>query len=151
MKKIGIVLIALLFITAGCGKKEEPVKTMKCSLSNSQNGMDFKSTYEVKHKGGDVLKIDTKEVMISDDEEGLETLAAQVRTLYSSFTKIDGYEADVNVTGDTLTSIVSINYETINTDELLKISPELKQIIKDGKVSVDDIKDIYIQLGATCD
>ena len=71
-------------------------------------------------------------------------------SFFISFKNLKYYDYDVNISGDTLTRIVRINYAKIDTDKMLEIDSSLEQLIKNGRIAVQDIKELYEQIGAVC-
>ena len=54
------------------------------------------------------------------------------------------------INGNTFTSTVDIDYEKIDTEKLISIDSSNSQLIKNGKIDINDIKNIYESIGATC-
>ena len=44
-----------------------------------------------------------------------------------------------------------VTYLILDTDKLIEIDSSMKQLIKDGKISVETIESLYNQLGVTCE
>ena len=84
------------------------------------------------------------------DTDILNTYKEQIESLYSPYKDVEYYEYNVDITDNKLTSTVDINYTKVDTDKLLEIDSANGALIKDGKISVDDIKSVYESLGATC-
>ena len=78
-------------------------------------------------------------------------MKAQIESLYSPYNDIEYYEYNVKIEDNKLTSTVDINYEKVDTDKLLEIDSANGQLIKDGKIKVNDIKSVYESLGAICE
>lgn len=150
MKKfLAIVMcVGVLFLT-GCGAEKE--KTLKCSRTLNQSGIKMDLSYNVSYKGNYVTKVKSIEKIISSDSATLEAYKEQLKKTTESVSKIDHYDHDVKIDGDTLTSTITIDYAKIDTDKLIETDSSLKQLIKNGKVSVKDIKTLYNGLGVTCE
>ena len=126
-------------------------KTMVCRNSASQSNMATDLTYTVRYKGEDVTSVKSVETIKSDDTDLLEAYREQVEAIYEPYKGIEYYEYQVEVEGDLLTSTVNIDYEHIDTDKLIDVDSSNATLIKDGKVSIDDIESLYEQVGATCE
>lgn len=150
MKKIWtLTAVAFVFLLAGCGAKQEE-KTMTCTRTATQSNMNINLNYEVKYKGNYVTSVKSTEKIISEDTSMLEQYKTMVEETYSPYKDVKYYEYNVSVDGNTLTSIAEIDYEKIDTDKMIEIDSANSQLIKDGKISVDDIESLYNSVGATC-
>lgn len=151
MKKTILLLVLCfsVFMVSGCGKEEE--KTMNCTRTVNQNGIKMDLSYTVTYEGDYAKVVKSVEKIISDDEDTLETYKTQLEETTKSFKDIEYYDHDIKIEGNTLTSSITINYEKIDTDKLISIDSAMKQIIKDGKVSIDTLETLYTGLGNTCE
>ena len=106
----------------------------------------------LKRKEDVIRLIDEKGMLTEELKESIMkcTKLVEVEDLYSPYKDVEYYEYNVDVTDNKLTSTVDINYAKVDTDKLLEIDSANGQLIKDGKISVDDIKSVYESLGATC-
>ncbi len=144
---LGIVLFFLLFIT-GCGTTKE--KTMTCTRSMNKNGIKTNLTYKVIYQNNYVNKVHSEEVVETEAGEILENYKKQVENMYKAYKGIKYYNYDIKVNENRLTSIVDIDYSKIDTKKLIEIDSSNGNIIKNGKIKVQDIKSLYEQLGTTC-
>ena len=62
-----------------------------------------------------------------------------------------GYTYSVNKTSEGLTSEATIDYEHVDIKKLVEDQPTMKSYVKDNKITVEGIKAMYTQMGATCD
>ncbi len=150
MKK-GILIACLsLVLLTGCGAETE--KTMKCSRTLDQNGIKADLQYNVIYKGSDVVKVSSVEKMeVNNEDVDLEAFKKNVENTYAAYSELDHYDVNVTVKDNVLTSKVDIDYSKIDTDKMIKIDSGNGQIIKDGKVNVDDLKKLYESQGITCE
>lgn len=150
MKKILVVIMVMgTVLFTGCGKEEE--KIMKCSRTINQSSIKMNLSYDVTYKGDYVTKVESTEEITTDDESTLELYKSQIENTVSMFKDIKYYDHEIDIDGNTLTSTIKIDYEKIDTDALIELDSSMKQLIKDGKVSVEDIESLYNQLGITCE
>lgn len=148
-KKFALALIGtIILLGTGCGNQE---KKMTCSRTMNQNGMKADFKYEVTYSKDTVKKVKSTEKITSDSKETLDTYKETIEQLYSPYKNVKNYEYSVKIDGNTLTSIVDINYEKVDTDEIIKIDSANSQLIKNGKISLKDIKSTYESTGATCE
>ena len=145
---LSLVLVGLLAIT-GCGGSKS--KTMTCTRTGTvTEGTTFDYKYVVEYSGDYVDEIHITEKIVSDNSEYLETLKTAVEAIYAPYDGIKYHDYDVNIKGDTLVSHRNIDYKNIDTDKLIKADESNKTLIKDGKVKVSDVKEIYKGLSLEC-
>lgn len=148
MKKfLGVMFFSILLVT-GCSSTEE--KKMTCTRSLSQNGMKIELNYTVNYKGSTVAKVESIETVTSEDTNILETYKQTVENIYSPYKDLEYYEYDLSIEGNTFTSKAVIDYEHIDTEKMISIDSANAQIIKDGKINVDDMQKLYESVGASC-
>ena len=151
-KLLGILVIAMMVVLTGCSSnKEETTKILTCTIDQEvQAGISIDSTYKVTYKGDYVNLVETTEKIISDNSEYLEQVKTLTEQTYSQFDEVEHYNYKVEIKDGVLISTTKIDYEKMNTDDLIEVNPEIGSILDNGKLKVKDIKDIYEQLGATC-
>ena len=166
MKKKFLIILVLVFglFLTGCGEQnnlkeettnqeenQDEVEKMSCVLQTTvSEGLSIESTYNVEHDGKYVSLVETVEKITSSNEEYLDAYKTQIEELYEPFKDVKYYDYDVNISGDTLTSTVRINYAKIDTEKMLEIDSSLEELIKNGRIAVQDIKKLYEQIGAVC-
>ena len=141
--------VCSLLLVTGCGNSNN-MESMTCTRTMNQNGIKTSLKYNVVYEGDYVSRIKTVETVETDVTDILNTYKDQIESLYSPYKDVKYYGYNVDVTDNKLTSTVDINYTKVDTDKLLEIDSANGQLIKDGKISVDDIKSVYESLGATC-
>ena len=140
--------VCSLLLVTGCGNNS--TESMTCTRTMNQNEIKTSLKYNVEYEGDYVSRIKTVETVETDDTDILNTYKDQIESLYSPYKDVEYYEYNVDIADNKLTSTVDINYTKVDTDKLLEIDSANGQLIKDGKISVDDIKSVYESLGATC-
>lgn len=156
MKKmfaLGCTLVAAICLT-GCGSDDKE-KVMTCTKEQTvSTGLKGEYTYEVSYKGKYVTVLRSTEKLIAEDDvkSTLPMYKDAVENVYKPYKDVKHYSAKVEVKDDTLTSTVEIDYSKVDTDKLISIDANNAQLIKDGKVKIDDIKSYYESsvVGATC-
>lgn len=143
------VIISVMFLVTGCSSNSEE-KTMTCSRTMDQNEMKTSLSYKISYKGDYVTRVKSEESIETSDTSTLDTYKEQIEKIYSPYKDVKYYQYNVTIDGNKLISTVDINYEKIDTDELIKIDSANSQLINDGKVKVSSVKSLYEQLGATC-
>ena len=151
MKKgllLSVVLLLVVVIT-GCGKAG--TKTMKCTMKGTiLEGTTMKNEYKVTYTGKYVDMVESIETVTSDSQKVLDTYKTTIESMYSPYKDVKYYDYDITIEGDTLTSVAKINYAKIDTDAMIKVNSANKSLLKDGKLALKDLKDVYEQMGAEC-
>ena len=145
----GVLGVIMLLLVTGCGNDKDML-SMTCTRAMDQNGIKTSLKYNVKYKDKYVSRIKMTETIETDSTDILNTYKEQLESLYDPYKEVKYYDYNVNINGNKLTSTTDINYEKVDTDKLIEIDASNGQIIKDGKIRVDDIKSVYESLGATC-
>ena len=150
MKKYFVIVsMALLLLVTGCGNTKE--ETMTCTRTGNMSGVEMDFTYNIYYQGDIVNKVQTTEIITSDDEETLKTYEDGITSLYSNFDNIDHYNYDVVIEGNTLTSTTDINYKQMDMDKLLEIDSSIGSLLNsDNQVVLDKVVEAYEATGATC-
>lgn len=146
-KSLCIFGILLLVLVTGCSNSE---KTLVCTRTANQGNAKMDLTYKASYSGKYVSKVTTTEKIQSSSAELLETYKTSVESLYSPYKDIEHYKYNVTIKDDTLISTTDIDYSKIDTDKLIEVDSANKQLIKDGKVNVEDLQQAYESLGAEC-
>ena len=151
MKKIKylLLLIALGVIMTGCGSE----KKLKCTNKIAANGIEYTSVYEVTYdKDEYVLKVSTTETLKSDDSDYLEQTKETTETIYKSSNETyGGYTWSVKVSGDTLTSKGSCDYEKSDMKKYAEDNGLTDFVESNGKVKLSSVQSLYEALGAKCE
>ncbi len=142
-----IGLFSVVLIT-GCSNNDN--LSMTCTRTMEQNGIKTSLRYNVEYNDDYVTRIKTVETVETDNTDILDTYKEQFESSYSAYQNIDYYEYNIEINDNKLTSTLDVNYEKVDTDKLIEIDSNNSQIIKDGKINIDDIKTLYENLGATC-
>ena len=74
----------------------------------------------------------------------------EIFLLYKEYKDLDYYKHNINIKNKTLTSTTNINYKKIDTDKLIEIEPGNKQLIENGKITIDKIEDLYKSNDCIC-
>ena len=141
--------VFILLLVTGCGNNNS-IESMTCTRTMNQNGIKTSLKYNIKYKEDYVTRVKIVETVETTDSDILNTYKEQIESLYSPYKDIEYYDYNVAIADNKLTSTVDINYEKVDTDKLLEIDSANEQLIKNGKINIDDIKSVYESLGATC-
>ena len=145
-KKFVILGCSILALTlVGCGAEE---KTFTCTLYKKDviNNYELNSTYKVYATGDVVNKVETTEVVKSNEKSVIDSFEETLEKTYKAMdeNKITKEELE-------LTSITTIDYNNMDIEQLIKDDASMKAIVnKDKKITIEGIKNVYEQLGAEC-
>ena len=146
---IGVVLLVFILLIVIINGN----KTMVCTHKSNQskNGYMLETKNVVKYKGDYVVKVNTTEIITSNDKEVLNKFE-------DSFKKTDLYNKDTyggytynitNKNGKVVNNIV-IDYRKFDMKKFLKNNVAMEKYVKDGKLTVDGEKKYYKATGAKC-
>ena len=150
MKKIKylFLIVGIIICCTGCNPK---TGTMTCTMSSyPTDGITLRSTYTAEYKNNIVTNLKTEEQVIAEDKDNLETYQEKIEELYQGYQGLDCYENKTSIKGNTLTSTTNINYSKVDTDKLIEIDDGNANMIKDGKVNIDDLQQMYKDNGCNC-
>ena len=156
MKKVfafGGAFCALLILTAcGTTKKEG---TVSCTLhqKNVLANYELDSTYKIYYQGDVVNKVETVEVIASDDAEVLSLFEDTLNTTYKTMNDTyGGYDYSVKNESNKVTATTTIDYTKLDLLQLVQDDTSMKSIVNaDNKITLDGIKSLYTQMGAECE
>ncbi len=168
MKKLASIAVILLLLT-GCNSKNNVnnggneqgntnndvvEQKLTCTLHTNDvvNGYTLDATYVATYKNDLVYNVESTEVIKSDSSEIIDYFNNFVTETYTTMNKnYGGYTYSVNKTSEGLTSEATIDYEHVDIKKLVEDQPTMKSYVKDNKITVEGIKAMYTQMGATCD
>mgnify|MGYP002085116373 CR=1 FL=1 len=146
-KTLSVLVLSILVLT-GCGKDKKEVMT--CTRTLNQNNVEMGFTYKINYTGDYVNTIETTEEVKSENAEYLNTLKTAVENTYAPYKNVEHYNYNVKIDGNKLVSTTKIDYDKIDTKKLIELDSANGKLIKDGKVKMNDLKQVYESLGATC-
>ncbi len=148
-----IIIPIVLIIGIICGYfifSSTKEKKLVCTRTASQNGLQYDFRYEVTYKGDEALQLKSIEKVTAPDTYTLQILEQSLKTTYAPYTNLDYYDNTVSIDGNTLTSTTTADYSKMDLDKLIEIDSANQSIVKDGKVQVEYLKQLYSITGATC-
>lgn len=148
MKKYILLTIGIIICCTGCNPKSG---LLTCTMTSyPTDGITLQSTYKANYKDEVVTKLTTIEKVIAEEEDNLDIYKEKIEELYKDYQGLDHYKNTLKIKDNVLTSKTVINYNKIDTDKLIEASAGNRSLIKDGKVNIDDLKDMYQQNGCNC-
>lgn len=166
MKKISILLVIIilsLFIVTGCDEKKtvvsngEKVSTANmehkhCSrLATGGTGITTELTYEIYYTGDKLNIIESKEKVIANTDEDLDTYEEAFNKINRYYEGLEYYDTEV-IRGDTsVTRNATINYDKIDINKLLEIEGSEDNVIENGEAKVDLWLKLAKKVGTKCE
>ena len=124
---------------------------MTCTMSSyPTDGIKLRSVYKADYKNNVVQKLTSTDQVTVEDKSYLDIYEEKLNELYEPYKNLEYYKNNIKIRNKTLTSTTIINYAKIDTDQLIKIDEGNGQLIKNGKVNIDDLKKAYKQNGFSC-
>lgn len=144
---IAILLIALIiFIIIKSGPYNG---LLNCTYKNNTNTMNTVLNYNLSFKNKNVTKLETEEIIESDDEELIKTYKESIEELSKKYDGLKYYKTNITNKNNKLIVKTTIEYNKIDMKKYLQIEGD-KSYIKNNKLKVKKIKEIYEKNGATC-
>ena len=164
MKKIFVIisLFLIVILLCGCEEKEKVVingKTINtskmehkhCTRNGTLTGGEVKLEYDIYYTGDVLNVVKSMEKVISSDENILNSYEQAYKGIHAHYMGLENYDTEV-VRGDTsVTSIMNINYDEIDIDELIRIEGEEDNIFDNKVPSVSKWLEFASKLGAKCE
>lgn len=150
MKKIKclFLIVGIIICCTGCNPK---TGTMTCTMSSyPTEGITLRSKYKAKYTNNVVNTLTTIEQVESSDEDNLETYKEKIEEVYQEYKDLDYYKNNISIKDNVLTSKTTINYDKVDTKKLIEIENGNSNVIKNGKVNIDDLKELYERNGCNC-
>lgn len=150
--KFSVLAFGIIIMT-GCGTKED--YTLKCILeqNNLINNYKISSTYEIITDGKIVKKVKTTETVISENQDFLDAMESTLRESYNNMNEAyGGYTVDIKNEDGEISSLIEIDYTTMNIGAMLEAEPSMQNYANDkNQMTLEGVKQIYIAQGATCE
>ena len=149
-----VIFLIVLTIIALCNKKSN-LKVNKCILESDQSASGYVSTttYTIYYENEIVEKVEQKEEIKSQDKNILDFFNKQYSSQYKNINSLyGGYTYEIKENKDSLVSEITIDYEKINMNKFLEDNPGMKNYVNENKkIEVNKIKEMYTNIGATCE
>lgn len=176
--KIALLLIAILLL-AGCGNEKETttqnnqeknpsestnsnievpesetegMSKLTCTRdADAGDNIEVNLDYEVFYQGEYIQILHSTEQVVTDNQETLDEYEDAYKGIYKNYEGLKYYDNTVTRTNDSVTSDTVINYGKIDIDKLLDIEGEEDNVIKNGKVKLEDWLEFTKQFGMKCE
>lgn len=146
MKKNFLIIVCLVVFLTACGKK----RILYCTAESEMSGYSISLSYQIEHDGKYVSRLKSVEKVSSVDGFILSSFEQMINDDQEKYKDLKYYKYSTEIKDDVLTGIVDINYKKVNTVKMINLDSNNQELIKNGKVSIDDIKLYYEDLGTTC-
>lgn len=157
-----LTIICLLFVS-GCSNENEVVsngkkvntskmQVMHCTRkASASSGIEVELNYELYYRGEDLNILHSTEKVISASDESLNLYEDAYKKIHKNYDGLEYYDAKVERGDTTVISDITINYEKIDINKLLKIEGEEDNIIENGKAKVDKWLTLAKKFGTKCE
>ena len=129
----------------------EGLEKMTCTREGEISNGEANLSYDLYYDGDYLLVLHAMEEVISSDESVLDEYETAYKTIRENYKGLKYYDNAVVRTSNSVTNDTIINYGKIDTDRLLEIEGEEDNVIKDGKVKVEDWKALAEKVGTKCE
>mgnify|MGYP002340113837 CR=1 FL=1 len=168
--KICLIVIATILL-AGCSNSEENnqssnnfinsgistedtsnMQKLNCTReANAGAGIDVDLNYEVYYQGEYIKILHSMESVTTENQETLDEYETAYKNIAKNYEGLKYYDQTVTRTNNKVNNDTVINYGKIDTNKLLEIEGEEDNIIKDGKVKLDDWLNFAKKFGTKCE
>ena len=141
-RKFLMIIPAILLFLVGCEKEGQ----ISCNVHTKDviNGYELDANYVINYKGNYAITVESKEIITSNNEGILsyfnETANNTFKTTNDTY---GGYTYKITKENDKVISNVTINYSQMDLDKLVKDQPRYKSFVKNDKMLVDGLINIY--------
>ena len=149
MKKKLLVVPLLLFILTGCGNSEMTMLTCRATFAIDEY-TEFASEHIMYAVGDDVHVVTSTESVRSEQEELLDDYRGRLNEIKDTFNRLPFYTFNVFEEEGIITTIRMVNYKRINMDDLLTLDSNNQQLMRNGRVSLNVMREFYEENGAIC-
>ena len=153
MKKIIItsIIILLIVLTIVIGYNIKISSgILVCTNNYDEDNVSFKTIYQVEYKNKYATKLVSVETIETYDNTLLNDYKTNLEMMYFKFNQIPYYENTISIKENKLTSKTVIDYSKIDLNELISVDSSFNEVIKNNKISINQLKKQYKETGAIC-
>ncbi len=121
-----------------------------CTRQGEGSNIETELNYELYYTGDVLNVLISKEAVTSEDPAVLDQYEEAYKGIYSHYEGLDYYEPEVIREENTVTSLVVIDYDHIDIDQLIAIEGEKDNIFIDKVPSVSKWKELAKKFGTKC-
>ena len=147
MKKyIPIGVGALVLIVVGILYFFPPNGRMVCEMSSAPGDMTSSSTFVADFSFWRVNTLKITEVVQSLKEEDLIKYHQSLEEEMAKYKDLKYYDSTINVENNTLTSVITIDYNNVDRKKLM----EIEKGFSNKLLRIRNLRNIYLKNGAVC-
>ena len=121
-----------------------------CTRTGTLTGGSTDLSYEIYYTGKVLNRVESTEKVISDDDEILDQYEGAYRAIHAHYEGLEYYDTNVIRTDDSVTSIIIIDYDHIDIDELISIEGEEDNIFEDKIPRISKWRALSRKVGMKC-
>lgn len=140
------------FINSGISTEDTSnMQKLNCTREATAGaGIDVDLNYEVYYQGEYIKILHSMESVTTENQETLDEYETAYKNIAKNYEGLKYYDQTVTRTNNKVNNDTVINYGKIDTNKLLEIEGEEDNIIKDGKVKLDDWLNFAKKFGTKC-
>lgn len=119
--------------------------------ANAGTGVDVDLSYEVYYQGEYIQILHSIEAITTENQDTLDEYETAYKSIAKNYEGLKYYDQTVTRTNNKVSNDTVINYGKIDTNKLLEIEGEEDNIIKDGKVKLNDWLSFAKKFGTKCE
>lgn len=146
MKKF-LCLILVIIVCSACRKKD----ITECVYNgNLEEGINVSYKYKITSDNGDITFLNSEEVITFLNTSDAKSFKDMMMKTYEPYQNLKYYNFKITLKGSTVTRTADVNYAKVDMKKLEEISGDDGITIKNGKIKLDDMVDVYKKIGAIC-
>ena len=123
----------------------------QCSRQGSVQGGTANLNYEIFYTDDKINLLRSEEQVVSNDQNVLKTYEDAYRGIHKHYEGLQYYDTEVVVGENSVTSVITINYDKINIKQLLAIEGEEDNIIENGTAKLSKWLELSKKFGTKCE
>lgn len=149
-------MILLMVTLTACGKEEKNELENKmvhehCTRTGTiDENSSTDLSYEIYYTGDILNKVESTEKVISTSSETLEEYEEAYRKIHEYYKDLENFETKIDKTSNSVTSIMIIDYDHINIQELIDIEGEEDNIFENNVPKLSKWKKLAEKVGMEC-
>ena len=158
MRKKWIILLLCIFLLVGCkaqtnqNKKQDSNKMIHehCVRTGTLEGGEVSLQYDVYYTGEKLNLVFSEETVISSSEQVLNNYENAYRSIHQNYKDLKYYDTEIVRNTNSVTSKMTIHYDQIDLEQLLRIEGNEDNVVEDGIAKIEKWKALAKRLGASC-
>ena len=121
-----------------------------CTRTGVMEGGNADLSYEIYYTGKVLNRVESTEMVTSDDEEILDQYEGAYRAIHAHYEGLEYYDTSVIRTDNSVTSKITIDYDHIDIDELISIEGNDNNVFEDEVPKIAKWRALARKVGMKC-